>query len=173
MQTLATAFRQRAMTTTNWDELYSEHAPELQRYLVKLTGDREDATELMQDTFVRAMNAEIDQPGAIRSWLFRAATNVAVTRIRRRRLLAFISFRGTEVAPNAAFDAEAYQVRTALESIPPDQAATLLLHYQSGFTRAEIAEMHGLSEDGVKSRLARGRRSFIAAYRRLQRGYAR
>lgn len=173
MRVLTAAFRPREAVTPDWEALYREHAPDLLRYLAKLTGQREEATELMQDTFVRAMSAKTDQIAAFRPWLFRIATNLAVTRVRRRRLFAFIPFHGTELAPGGAFDEDAYQVRAALRSVPPDQAATLLLHYQSGFTRAEIAAMQGLSEDGVKTRLARGRKNFIAAYRRPRGGLGR
>lgn len=172
MQRLTTALGSRAGVSLDWERLYEAHASQLQRYLAKLLGEREAATELMQDTFVRAMRAEIRDAGAVRTFLFRTATNLALSRARRGRLLAFLPFSGREVAPGGAYDVEAAQVRRALGSIPADQAATLLLHYQSGFTRAEIAEMQGVGEEAVKSRLARGRKAFVAAYRRLQRGLA-
>jgi len=60
-----------------------------------------------------------------------------------------------------------------MRSIPADQAATLLLFYESGFARGEIADLLNVSEETVKSRLARGRKNFMAAYRRLERGLAR
>ena len=159
----------------DWRELYEEDATVLLRYLAKLTGDREMASELMQETFVRALRANpgFENPRAAHAWLFRTATNLARNELRRRRLLAFVPFSGVEHAPRSAFDIEGDQVRAALRSLPFDQAATLLLHYHSGFRRNEIAELHGISEETVKSRLARGRKSFIAAYRRLERGFAR
>ena len=54
-------------------ELYDAHAAELAGYLWKLTGDREDATDLMQDTFVAAMRDEraLREPEKARAWLFR------------------------------------------------------------------------------------------------------
>ncbi|HLA13760.1 MAG TPA: sigma factor, partial [Gemmatimonadaceae bacterium] len=48
--------------SVDWKLLYEIHAPELQRYLAKLTGEREAATELMQDVFVSAMRAPIREP---------------------------------------------------------------------------------------------------------------
>lgn len=172
---------QRAATTVtlpgamsaDWERLYELHALSLVRYLTKLTGDREAATELMQDTFARGLSADIRDPGAARAWLFATATNLAVSLARRRRLLRFLPFSGGETAPRGGFDHEAHQVRAALRSISAEHAATLLLHYDAGFGRAEIAAMHGVSEETVKSRLARGRKSFIAAYRRLERGLRR
>lgn len=166
----ATTVTLRGAVSLDWARLYEAHASALLRYLAKLTNDREAATELMQDSFVRAMRAGIREPAAARAWLFTTATNLAVSRARRRRVLRFVPFAGTEPAPNSAFDAEAHQVRSALAAIPPDHAAALLLHYDAGFTRAEIAGIQGVSEEAVKSRLSRGRKNFTAAYRRLERG---
>jgi RNA polymerase sigma factor (sigma-70 family) len=70
-------------------------------------------------------------------------------------------------------DAQDHQIHGALATLSADQAAALLLHHQQGFTRREIAEMTGVSEEAVKSRLDRGRANFVAAYRRLERGLAR
>lgn len=170
VQREATTVRLRGAVNLDWERLYEAHASALHRYIAKLTNDGEAATELMQDTFVQGMRSDIREPAAVRTWLFRTATNLAVSHGRRRRLLRFAPFVGTEVAPEPAFDPETHQVRAALGSIPPEHAATLLLHYDAGFTRAEIAQMQGVSEETVKSRLARGRKNFIAAYRRLERG---
>lgn len=156
----------------DWRQLYEENATVLLRYLAKLTGDREMASEVMQETFVRAIraNPEFTSARSAHAWLFRTATNLARNELRHRRLLAFVPFSGHEYAPRAGFDIEGDQVRAALRSLPFDQAATLLLHYHSGFDRAEIAELQGISEETVKSRLARGRKNFMAAWRRLERG---
>jgi RNA polymerase sigma-70 factor (ECF subfamily) len=156
----------------NWRQLYEQDATVLLRYLAKLTGDREMASDVVQETFVRAMRANPEFTGArsAHAWLFRTATNLARNELRHRRVLAFVPFSGGEHAPRGGFDVEADQVRSVLRSLPFDQAATLLLHYHSGFGRSEIAELQGISEETVKSRLARGRKNFMAGYRRLERG---
>lgn len=159
----------------DWRLTYEEHATTLVRYLAKLTGDREVAAELTQETFVRALRSEpvLPNAAAARAWVFRTATNLARNELRRRRILAFVPFTGSEPAARGAFDTTADQVRAALRSLPFDQSATLLLHYYGGFQRSEIAQMHGVSEETVKSRLARGRKNFVAAYRRRERGLAK
>jgi RNA polymerase sigma-70 factor (ECF subfamily) len=161
--------------TFDWASLYETHAGELAGYLAKLTGDRDAGLELMQETFVQALRAErsIREPAAIRAWLFRTATNLAFNYRRRRALLTFLPFTGAERSPQGTYDHEAEHVRAALRSLPRHEAATLLLFYDSGFKRTEIAVLLGVSEETVKSRLARGRQSFMAAYRRLERGLAR
>jgi RNA polymerase sigma-70 factor, ECF subfamily len=151
-----------------WRELYDAHAAELVGYLWKLTGDREVATDLMQDTFIAGMRDEaaLREPAKARAWLFRIGTRLAIKRLRRARLLAFVPFAGTERSTEGTPDVEALAVRDAMRSIAADQAAALVLHYAHGFTRAEIAELVGRSEETVKSRIARGRRAFLAAYDR-------
>ena len=151
-----------------WRELYDAHAAELVGYLWKLTRDREVATDLMQDTFAAGMRDELAlrEPARARAWLFRIATRLAIRRLRRARLVAFVPFVGTERSTTAAPDIEGLAVREAMRAIPADQAAALVLHYAHGFTRAEIAELVGRSEEAVKSRIAQGRRAFLAAFDR-------
>jgi RNA polymerase sigma-70 factor (ECF subfamily) len=162
--------------SVDWAATYESHAGELTGYLAKLSGDAETASELMQETFIRGLRggSSIREPAAVRAWLYRTATNLAHNHRRRRALLRFIPFTGAEHASaRDSFDPEADQVRRALRSIGTDTAATLLLFYVNGFSRAEIAGMLEVSEETVKSRLARGRRDFMAAYARLERGLAR
>jgi RNA polymerase sigma-70 factor (ECF subfamily) len=159
----------------DWDAAYERYAEELARFVVKLLGDRERAADLVHDAFIRAMKGgtQLRDPNALRPWLFRIAGNLARNELRRRGLFAFVPFVGTERGHDDAFDVEASQIHRALASIAPEQAVALVLHYQQGFSRAEIAVMTGVSEEGVKSRLARGRAGFIAAYGRLERGHPR
>ena len=161
--------------TYDWEAAYAEYAGELAGYLAKLVGDREVGSELMQETFVRGIRAAgtIRDPAALRAWLFRTGTNLAYGHRRRQAIVAFLPFTGREVSRQGSFDAEADQVENVLRSIPRDQAAVLLLSYDNGFARREVASLLGVSEETVKSRLARGRKNFIAAYRRVERGLAR
>lgn len=159
----------------NWEAIYERHAEELARFMTKLLGDRERAADLVHDTFLRAMRSagQLRDDRAVRPWLFKIAANLAQNERHRRRLISFLPFRGQERGDSDAFDTEAAQIHQALRSIPTDQAIALVLHYQSGFSRVEVATLTGVSEEGVKSRLARGRLNFIAAYRRLERGLAK
>jgi len=151
-----------------WHELYDAHAAELVGYLWRLTGDREVATDLMQDAFAAGMRDEraLREPAKARAWLYRIATRLATKRLRRQRLIAFLPFADSAPSTEGAPDVEGLAVREAMRAISPDQATALVLHYAHGFTRAEIADLVGRSEETVKSRIARGRRAFLAAYDR-------
>lgn len=150
--------------SSDWSALYSEHAVGLASFLRKLTGDPEVASELVQETFVRAIRSgDATELHSARARLFRVARNLARDHARRQRLVQFVPFSGREVNP-ARTDPDADLVHRALRQLPSTLSTTLLLHYDAGFARREIAEMDGVTEDAVKARLARGRQAFARAF---------
>ena len=155
--------------SAEWSALFAEHAPGIARFLAKLTGDREVAADLTQETFVRAMQARQDSAElrSVRAWLFRIATNLARDHHRRRALLRFTPFSGREPGPSGIPDPDTELVHRALRALPAAQSAALLLHYDAGFSRQEIAQMAGVTEEAVKSRLLRGRERFLREFARL------
>jgi RNA polymerase sigma-70 factor (ECF subfamily) len=153
--------------------LYERHGPELSAFVLRLVGDVEATQDLVQDTFVRAIQrqATLREPRAARAWLYRIASRLVIERRRRRALLAFVPFVGNERAAEPDMDTAAL-VRAALSRIPTHQAVALVLAYHEGLARAEIAALLDVPEDTVKTRIHRGRKNFGAAYRRLERGLA-
>ena len=150
----------------DWPSLYARHAGELGRYVMKLTNDGEVAADIVQDTFVIGIrgSGRLRDRTAVRAWLYGIATKRVLQFRRRRRLLEFVGLSGREAATRGVPNDEATAVRAILRRLPADQAAALVLHHHAGFSRKEIADLTGISEEGVKSRLARGRRRFIAEY---------
>lgn len=155
--------------SADWSAAYTDHAPRLAAFLTKLTGDREVAADLMQETFVRVIRSHPDHASSdpIRPLLYRIAANLARDHHRRRQLLRFVPFTGSEPGPSGLPDPDTTLIYRALRALPAAQAATLLLHYDAGFSRSEIAAMEGITEEAVKSRLARGRERFIREFDRL------
>jgi RNA polymerase sigma-70 factor (ECF subfamily) len=153
----------------DWRALYEAHAAELARFATRLVRDDEVAADLVQEVFVRAMRSQdqLADRGAARAWLYRIAANLALSHLRRRRILAFVPFAGTERDDRDVIDPETDHVRRALARIPAAQAVTLVLCLQERFTRREASVLLGVSEETVKSRLARGRARFAEEYRRI------
>ena len=148
-------------------------------YLLRLTGQRETAEDLTQETFIRALQAVRRDPNQIgeashKAWLFQVATNLARDHLRRRRLIRWLPFqpeRHGEIAGDATDGlAEQELVGRALRQLPPETAAILLLKDAEGFTAREIAEMLGEPFEAVRKRLARARERFRLEYLRQKGG---
>lgn len=159
--------------TLDWRAAYEQHAPDLVRFLRRFLRSDEAAQDLVQDTFVRALRAGRTPPQAeLRPWLFRIASNLALDELRRGNRFAFLPFTAALRIEAPSYE-EVDQIRHALRSIAPEQALALTLALHEGFSRREIAGMTGVSEETVKSRLARGRLAFAAAYERIEGGEKR
>lgn len=129
-----------------------------------MTGDEELARDLTHDTFVRVFE-RADQyagTGALKSWVFQIAVNLARQRARtvRRRaeLLARERVAFERSSPGAAGPVEARLVlEEALARLPEEQRTALLLYEVDGYTHAEIAEMTGVAEGSSKARVSRAK----------------
>jgi len=157
------------------DGLWETYGQRVYRYLLRLTGERETAEDLTQETFLQAIRdrRRLTQPAANEAaWLFRIATNRATDLFRRRRRITWLPFvperHGGNAGDAAASVAEQDLVLRALTRLPPDTAAMLLLKDGEGFSTPEIALMLGQNYEAVRKRLARGREAFRAEYERMK-----
>jgi RNA polymerase sigma-70 factor (ECF subfamily) len=158
--------------TVAFGELVKTYRDPILRYLYRLTGDMEKASDLTQDTFLKAfqkINGIRSEP-AFKAWLYRIATRTAHSYWRRARLRAFISLDGVKpsseetIAAPAENIEEKIAVRRALLEVPRNQRECLVLHFVGGFKYREIAATLGISEDAVRKRIARGKEVFRDAY---------
>jgi RNA polymerase sigma-70 factor (ECF subfamily) len=151
-----------------------DHLDALYRVARHLTGRDEDAEELVQETYARALAAvaQFTEGTNLRAWLFRILRNAHIDAHRRARVNPVHGgFDGdfTADATSAAReplrgDAELERLRgvvtsdieSALASLSVDARAIILLDLE-GFTETELAEALGCAVGTVKSRLARAR----------------
>ncbi len=143
------------------------HAP-LVRMLHRRTGDRDQAEELAQETFARALEAPPQNP---RPWLFAVALNLvredARTVARRsRRLTLLKSEPQSSPAPDVDFERRERQeaVRDALAQLTDRDREALLLKAE-GFSYDEIAATLGLARGAIGTTLSRARRRLVEVYR--------
>ena len=152
-----------------FEQLVARYQLPLFRYLHGLLHDQEQARDLLQETFLRAYRAigSLDDPGLLRSWLYRIAHNQAYSALRRRRLISWLplAFGGHISTPAPDHSSiESARVGAALARVPTQQRAPLLLHLVAGFSYAEVAALLQVSEGTVRMRISRGRAAFRAAY---------
>ena len=154
-----------------------EHAPRLFRLAMRMTGRREEAEDLVQETLVRALPAlkKFEGRARLSTYLIRALGNLWKNRLRSKKRSRLVEwFRGkpgdeeetTELdpadpAPSAHEKLErrerAEQVRRAVTRLDPARRWTLLLREVEEMSYEEIAEVTGVALGTVRSRLARAR----------------
>jgi RNA polymerase sigma-70 factor (ECF subfamily) len=144
--------------------IYEAHRAELLAFLVRMTGEREAAEDLLQETFIRLIREARagHTPDKARPWLYRVAANAAISRHRRgaiwTRLLPRLVDRREPAAPESEalrFERES-ELHTALAKLPPDGRAALLLAAQ-GLDGHEIAASIGRTEGATRTLLCRSR----------------
>jgi RNA polymerase sigma-70 factor (ECF subfamily) len=162
--------RAREGDTVAFERLFEKyHAPVL-NYLHRMVGDRALAEDLTQDSFVKAYKA---LPGtrpdlAFKAWLYRIATNTAISYLRRKKLIRWVPILGTQdYASNESIERSVgrrHDVETALKQLPTHYAAVLILRHYEGLSLAETAGALGITENAAKLRLFRARKAFAAVY---------
>jgi RNA polymerase sigma-70 factor (ECF subfamily) len=155
------------------DDLAS-HSETLYRFALSLSRDPHLAADLVQDTYVRAME-RIDQFRAdapVLSWMRRILHNLAVDRSRRSaREIAVeqveADWRDDAYTVDPAVVAERAQTREELEDalarLPFIYRTTVVLHDAEGWTVREIAELQEIGLPAAKQRLRRGRMMLVSA----------
>lgn len=140
----------------------ADHVVGLRRYALALTGNRDDAEDLVQETLTRAIAAagSFRATGSLRAWLFSIMHNTFLSGVRER---ASPARETAEEAPETAEPPrqlarlEVRDVFTALARLPEHQRAAISLIALEEFSYAEAARIQGVPLGTLMSRLARGR----------------
>jgi len=157
--------------------LVDRHKDAVFGYLCRLTGCRDRAEELAQDTFLRLYQSasRYRENGQLKAYLFRIATNLVRSEARRnerRRLLGGVFSSQPErvngFAHAAASESSPHEdmvrielsekLATAISSLPVRYRIPLVLHDVEEWSYNEIARSTGSKEGTIKSRISRGRR---------------
>jgi RNA polymerase sigma-70 factor (ECF subfamily) len=147
-------------------DLVERHKDAVVNYLARLTGDRDRAEDLAQETFLRLFRSAggYTEQGLLRAYLYRIATNLVRSEERReRRLRLLLPFLGTgehaePVAPSGLLRREMHrELASAVAQLPLRYRVPLVLHEIEGWAYADIARALGCREGTVKSRIHRGR----------------
>ncbi|HXV23815.1 MAG TPA: sigma-70 family RNA polymerase sigma factor [Alphaproteobacteria bacterium] len=149
-----------------WRLLVRRHAGSVHAAAWYLLGDRSEAEDVTQETFLRFLGkARTWRAGeaTIKTWLHRVATNLCVDRWRSGRkteLNAHLMEEGVDLEPGmrAALDRR-LRIESALAALPVRQRTAIVLVYYQGFSGLEAAQILAVSEDALESLLRRARRT--------------
>ncbi len=174
-----------AWTPPSWDEIVRTHSSRVYRLAYRLTGNRHDAEDLTQEVFVRVFRSlSTYTPGTFQGWLHRITTNLFLDLARRRQRIRFDALPddaperlpGSEPSPAQAYDDRHLDadIQAALEALPPEFRAAVVLCDIEGLSYEEIAATLGVKLGTVRSRIHRGRsqlREALAHRMPIKRGH--
>jgi RNA polymerase sigma factor (sigma-70 family) len=155
-------------TPPTWEEIVREHSGRVYRLAYRLTGNQHDAEDLTQEVFVRVFRSlGTYTPGTFEGWLHRITTNLFLDMVRRRARIRFEGIAedaherlpGREPSPQQIVDERSLDgdVQTALDELPADFRAAVVLCDIEGLSYEEIAATLGIKLGTVRSRIHRGR----------------
>ncbi len=146
--------------------LFDAHYGRLYRLARRVAASRDDALDLVQETFLRAARSTRSIPNGARdeeAWLVRVLVNIQRDRWRRSTVRRrYEHEHGAFVPPPAAPDAEAAAVArasvwSALDSLTPRRRTVIVLHELDGLDVAAIAALLNIARVTVRWHLSRGR----------------
>lgn len=145
-------------------ELIERHEREIFAYALRLTGRREDAEDLYQDTFLAAFRAwPPPRRDHERAWLYKIATNKAIDRERRRR--PTVSVEDLRLAAPDRDGVTLVDLERAVRVLPAGQRAAFVLRAVEDRPYRDIAVALGCSEEAARTRVAEAMKKVRAAMR--------
>jgi RNA polymerase sigma-70 factor (ECF subfamily) len=150
-----------------WEEIAREHGRFLYTVAYRLTGNHDDAQDLVQEVLLRVQRGLTTyQPGSLHGWLGRITTNAFLDDVRRRRRRPADAFGDDveRVMPGAPSADQALaqtdlpdHVQHALRDLPDEYRVAVVLCDVVGFGYQEIADTLEVPVGTVRSRIHRGR----------------
>lgn len=162
------------------EAVFVEHQARVFRAAYRITGNVQDAEDVLQTVFLRLARREDASPPRDRlgSYLYRSGINAALDLIRARRRVEVVGLEVAEGAPSrdAAEGPERAQrsaeirerLRQALGRVNPRHAEVFVLRYLEGYGNLEIARLLGVSRITVAVTLHRVRRHLVRELRQMR-----
>lgn len=148
----------------DWDSIVREHGARVFRLAYRLTGNRHDAEDLTQETFIRVFRSLSGyKPGSFEGWLHRITTNLFLDQVRRRKKILMEGLADREFASRGSVEDEYdmnsldNDIQEALNALPPEYRAAVVLCDVEGLSYEEIARTLGVKLGTVRSRIHRAR----------------
>lgn len=153
-----------------FDEIFSEHRRKVFSLALRMTGNEEDAADILQETFIRVYKGLGDFRGdsSVSTWIYSIAANVCRTFFQKLKSVPVPM--DPDAHPDAADPAAEFArgvedrafLENALAQVPHEIRMCVLLSDLIGFSYEEISQSLSIPVGTVKSRIFRGRKALIA-----------
>lgn len=153
----------------SFDEFYRSTSARLLRYGYAVTGDRDEAQDLVQEAYTRAWRhwRKLASHPTPEPWLRLTVSRLATDRWRRLRGWRLLAARAGPAAPLPPPNEDTVVLVTALRALPPAHRQALALYYLFDLSVDDIATETGVAPGTVKSWLSRGRARLATLLRDL------
>ena len=149
-------------------ELYEPVHPKLSKFCRVISGNVEDAEDLLNDTVLNAMEnfGKLRKVDAFKAYVFSIASNINKKRIRRKKFRAEFNEKELncliDLSQNPEYITDFRIIYDQLLKLPDKMAEAMILFHISDLSLEEIRKIQGGSLSGVKLRLKRGREKLIS-----------
>lgn len=153
-----------------FQEIYEEYGKPVYRFCLSLTGDPDEAEELLQETFYRAFlsAARFEGRCSVYTWLCQIGKNAWFKECRRRKRFhdqpveeLALTDRGPSPEDNSIVQDEYARIRQAVRRLEEPYKEVFVLHTFGGVPLKEIAQAHGKSESWARVTCSRARKKII------------
>ncbi len=156
------------MRETEFNHIYASYAQPLYNYAVWLTGNRQASDDILQTVFMRVWRSGSvpDNGRACKAWLYTICRNACMDffRARRRSIRFRLSYERERPGCHES-GAEERLIWRQLQRLGEIDRSIVYLHVKMGWSYADIASLHAMTENNVRVRAFR-------AFRRLRKLYA-
>lgn len=150
-------------------QLVERHYDIVYRVVWRVTSGHADTQDIVQEAFLKLWNnpGQVRHGLALRGWLMRVGTNLAIDRARRKQASNIddqpeIAASGPDALDQVLGDRSANEINSALARLPERQRLALSLVYFENMSNIEAAKAMEISIEAIESLLARGRRALKA-----------
>ncbi|HOM25924.1 MAG TPA: sigma-70 family RNA polymerase sigma factor [bacterium] len=167
--------RAKAGDNKAFEELVKRTQDKIYNLGLKILGNREDAADLLQETYIKAYESlqNFEGRSSFSTWLYRIATNFALMKLRKEKYKK-ISIDEIKEASDGSYKLEISDwsnnphlqykneelreiLNEAINSLPPKYKTIFILHDIEGLSLSEISEILSLSIPTIKTRIHRSR----------------
>lgn len=145
------------MNEIEFENFYNEHSRPLRTYVLRLTDRAEIAADIMQESFLKFLSAELRHNKNPKAYLYRIATNLTYDYFRRQKKQTNLDSPAFEEPAYEPFAGESGFAQI-FDKLQMQERALLWLAYVEGHEHREVAEMLGLKTLSVRVLLFRARR---------------